>query len=255
MPENSPNSGPALPGQTPDSTDLALFTDLYELTMLQTYFNENLFQEAVFSLFMRRLPQAHEDETAAFKAFLSCYPETVLLGDTYDTLAGIRKIIEIARTLGSDFKVRGVRLDSGDLLSLSRDVRQALDGAGLYHVEIFASGNLDEYRIAQLAAAGAPINGFGVGTHMGVSLDLPCLDIAYKLCEYAGKGRMKLSSGKPVLPAGRMNLEAIRRFAKDQTACLPDPVKRITPAAPPFPVEISPMLGKSRRKLTQELLS
>jgi nicotinate phosphoribosyltransferase len=461
MPQNSPCAGPALPGQTPDSTELALFTDLYELTMLQAYFNETMFQDAVFSLFVRRLPrernfllacgldtvleylenlrftrssldylrslghfsppfldwlkgfrftgsvhavpegtpvfanepileitaplpqaqlietfvmnqihlqtlvaskarrvvtaaqgrtvvdfgarrmhgtdaalkaarafyiagvsatsnvlagrcyglpvagtmahsyvQAHADETAAFRAFLSCYPETVLLVDTYDTLAGIRKIIQMARTLGSGFKVRGVRLDSGDLLSLSRDVRKTLDKAGLSQVEIFASGNLDEYRIAELVAAGAPIDGFGVGTHMGVSLDVPCLDIAYKLCEYAGEGRMKLSSGKPVLPgpkqvfrvktdngiikdiigcrdeslagdpllvpvmangqrlpAGRKDLEAIRGFAKDQTDGLPGPVKCITPADPPFPVEISPRLETYRQTLKQTLLS
>ncbi|RME69098.1 MAG: nicotinate phosphoribosyltransferase [Alphaproteobacteria bacterium] len=144
--------------------------------------------------------QAHDDEAGAFRAFVRSYPETVLLVDTYDTLAAIDKVIALARALGADFKVRAVRLDSGDLAVLARQVRRLLDDAGLGHVEIFASGGLDEHAIAALIAAGAPIDGFGVGTSMGVSSDAPDLDIAYKLCEYAGKGRLKLSAAKPVLP-------------------------------------------------------
>lgn len=166
--------------------------------------------------------QAHDDEAEAFKAFVSSFPETVLLVDTYDTLRGIRQVIELADILGKDFKVKGVRLDSGDLLALSRDVRKALDDAGLKQVEIFASGNLDEYRIAELTNAWAPINGFGVGTHMGVSLDVPCMDIVYKLCEYAGEGKLKLSSGKPVLPGPKQvfRIEQAGRFVKDVIGCM-----------------------------------
>jgi nicotinate phosphoribosyltransferase len=144
--------------------------------------------------------QAHEDEAQAFADFARIYPSTVLLVDTYDTIAGVRKVVDLARTLGEDFRVQAVRLDSGDLLALARGAREVLDGAGLTQVEIFASGSLDEDAIAALLAAGAPIDGFGVGTAMGVSSDAPSLDIAYKLTEYAGKGRLKLSSGKPVLP-------------------------------------------------------
>ncbi|WP_260291440.1 nicotinate phosphoribosyltransferase [Sedimenticola hydrogenitrophicus] len=144
--------------------------------------------------------QAHEDEAAAFRAFARLYPQTILLVDTYDTLAGVGKVIALAQTFGKDFQVRGVRLDSGDLAQLAGAARQLLDSAGLQRVEIFASGGLDEDAIAGLLASGAPIDGFGVGTHMGVSSDAPDLDIAYKLCEYAGEGRLKLSSGKPVLP-------------------------------------------------------
>jgi nicotinate phosphoribosyltransferase len=144
--------------------------------------------------------QAHEDEAQAFADFARIYPSTVLLVDTYDTIAGVRKVVDLARTLGEDFRVQAVRLDSGDLLALARGAREVLDDAGLTQVEIFASGSLDEDAIAALLAAGAPIDGFGVGTAMGVSSDAPSLDIAYKLTEYAGKGRLKLSSGKPVLP-------------------------------------------------------
>ena len=96
--------------------------------------------------------------------------------------------------------MRAVRLDSGDLADLASKTRAMLDEAGLHHVEIFASGGLDEDAIAEIVAKGAPITGFGVGTSMGVSQDAPGLDIAYKLCAYGGRGRLKLSTGKPVLP-------------------------------------------------------
>lgn len=149
--------------------------------------------------------QAHQSEAEAFKAFAELYPETVLLVDTYDTLDGVRRVIALAQELGDGFHVRAVRLDSGDLGELARDARSLLDRAGLAQVEVFASGGLDEGAIAELIRQGAPIDGFGVGTAMGVSNDAPTLDIAYKLCEYAGQGRLKLSPGKPILP-GRKQL-------------------------------------------------
>jgi nicotinate phosphoribosyltransferase len=158
--------------------------------------------------------QAHENESAAFRAFAQVFPETTLLVDTYDTLAGVKKVIDLAQTLGDEFHVKAVRLDSGDLLALSRETRQLLDEADLRNVEIFASGGLDEDAIAALVSAGAPIDGFGVGTSMGVSSDAPDLDIAYKLSEYAGKGRLKLSTGKPILP-GRKQVFRIEKDGED----------------------------------------
>ena len=157
--------------------------------------------------------QAHQDEAAAFRKFARLYPDTVLLVDTYDTLAGVSKVIALAKTLGEDFQVKAVRLDSGNLLALSKETRRLLDRAGLSRVEIFASGGLDEERIAQLISANAPIDGFGVGSSMGVSDDAPVLDIAYKLCEYAGQGRLKLSTGKPVLPGRK---QVFRMMEKDR---------------------------------------
>jgi nicotinate phosphoribosyltransferase len=136
----------------------------------------------------------------AFRAFTALYPDAILLVDTYDTLAGVRHVIALARELGEAFKVRAVRLDSGDLVELVAQARAMLDEAGLQRVEIFASGSLDEDAIAAIVAKGAPITGFGVGTSMGVSQDAPGLNIAYKLCAYGGRGRLKLSAGKPVLP-------------------------------------------------------
>jgi nicotinate phosphoribosyltransferase len=144
--------------------------------------------------------QAHKNEARALADFARLYPETVLLVDTYDTLTGIERVIDLARQLGNEFKVRGVRLDSGDLGALAHAGRQRLDEAGLGNVEIIASGGLDEDQIAELLRNDAPIDGFGVGTSMGVSSDAPDFDIAYKLAEYAGQGRLKLSSGKPILP-------------------------------------------------------
>jgi nicotinate phosphoribosyltransferase len=87
--------------------------------------------------------QAHENEMSSFRAFAGVFPETVLLVDTYDTLDGVRKVIDLAKTLGEDFKVKAVRLDSGDLLALSKEARRLLDEAGLKKVEIFASGGLN----------------------------------------------------------------------------------------------------------------
>ncbi len=144
--------------------------------------------------------QAHDDEYEAFRAFARVYPKAVLLVDTYDTLAGVQKVIDLARELGSNFHVPAVRLDSGDLRELSFETRRLLDRAGLAAVRIFASGGLDEDEIARLVASGAPIDGFGVGAEMGVSRDAPTLDMAYKLVEYAGRGRVKLSTGKAMLP-------------------------------------------------------
>lgn len=144
--------------------------------------------------------QAHPDQLAAFRAFTRSFPRTTLLVDTYDTLEGVRDVVKLARELGDAFQVRAIRLDSGDLLELSRQARQLLDEAGLQRVEIVASGNLDEEAIERLLQRGALINAFGVGTAMGTSDDVPHLDIVYKLVSYAGRGRVKLSPGKMVLP-------------------------------------------------------
>lgn len=144
--------------------------------------------------------QAHGDERAAFRAFSRTFPGSALLVDTYDTLEGVRHVIELIKSVPQEVKVSAVRLDSGDLELLARETRRLLDAAGLRSIGIFASSGLDEYSISGLVAAGAPIDGFGVGTGMSVSDDAPALDIVYKLSEYDGEGRTKLSSNKPILP-------------------------------------------------------
>jgi len=154
--------------------------------------------------------QAHDDEMDAFRAFTELYPETVLLVDTYDTLEGVRKVVRLAEERGDDFAVRALRLDSGDMGKLAKETREILDRAGLDEVEIFASGGLDEYEIRRLLENGAPIDGFGVGTRMGVAGDAPSLDMAYKLTEYGGHGRLKLSSGKKILPGPKQVWREVR---------------------------------------------
>lgn len=142
--------------------------------------------------------EAFATEIASFRAFADTFPGPVtLLIDTYDTLRGAEHAIEIARELRARGRsVRAVRLDSGDLGTLSRQVRRMLDDAGLPEIRIIASGGLDEYELAALVGAGAPIDAFGVGTRLGTSADAPTLDMAYKLVAYDGRPCLKLSTGK-----------------------------------------------------------
>jgi nicotinate phosphoribosyltransferase len=141
-------------------------------------------------------------EIEAFQAFHRLFPEhTTLLIDTYDTLEGARSAAKIGPGVGA------VRLDSGDLLSLSRQVREILDAAGLVQTRIFASGDLNEWRIGDLLAAGAPIDLFGVGTDMAVSRDAPALGGVYKLVAQEVEGvrrpAMKLSTDKATYPEAK----------------------------------------------------
>ena len=156
--------------------------------------------------------EAHDAEMEAFRRFADLYPETILLVDTYDTLDGVRKVIDLAEERGDDFRVRGIRLDSGDLADLAKKARRLLDEAGLSEVQIVASGGLDEHVIADLLARGAPIDGFGVGTKMGTVDDQPGLDSAYKLCGYDGEPRMKLSTDKSNLPGRK---QVVRQYDGD----------------------------------------
>ena len=146
--------------------------------------------------------QAHADESAAFAAFAREQPENaILLIDTYDTERAAHKVVQLARTLAAEgIAIKGVRIDSGDLAEHARRVRAILDAAGLVAVTIFASGNLDEFRVRDLLARGAPIDGFGIGTRMNTSADAPYLDCAYKLQEYDGEPRRKRSEGKATWP-------------------------------------------------------
>ncbi|MBA4742406.1 MAG: nicotinate phosphoribosyltransferase [Azoarcus sp.] len=237
--------------------------------------------------------QAHDDEREALRAFAQTFPDTVVLVDTYDTLAGVRKVIDLV--CSGEARIGAVRLDSGDLLELARASRRLLDAAGLQHVGIVASGGLDEDRIAELVAAGAPIEGFGVGSSMGVSDDAPNLDIAYKLCEYDGRGRLKLSSGKPVLPGRKQvfrtlldgravgdviaradeslagepllhpvmrdgrrlhppaDLDALRTHAQESIARLPHALQALEAAEPGYPVSVSAALREHQQQVAERI--
>jgi nicotinate phosphoribosyltransferase len=159
----------------------------------------------VFGTMAHSFVQAHDDEAAAFERFAQCHPAgATLLLDTYDTEAAARKVVALADRLRQrGIRVSGVRLDSGELAALARSVRGILDAGGLRECSIFASGNLDEHRLRELIAAGAPIDGFGVGSSLVTSSDAPFLDAVYKLQEYAGRPRRKRSTGKATWPGRR----------------------------------------------------
>lgn len=146
-----------------------------------------------------------EDEIDAFRAYSRMFPErSILLLDTYDTFSGAHAAVEVAHEMESDgHHLTGVRLDSGDFNTLSRQVRSILDDANLNYVRIVASGGLDEYEIDRLVSGGAPIDMFGVGTRVGVSADAPSCDMVYKMVSYNDRPVMKLSEGKVSLPAAK----------------------------------------------------
>lgn len=161
----------------------------------------------VFGTASHAFVMACPSETEAFQRYHRAFPgEMLLLIDTYDTLRGVKRAIALGDPL------KGVRLDSGDLLALSREVRRMLDDAGYRDTHIVASGDLDEFRIAELLAAGAPIDTFGVGTALVTSRDAPALEGVYKLVEIGdgtlAQGRIKTSSGKETLPGRKQVFRA-----------------------------------------------
>jgi nicotinate phosphoribosyltransferase len=238
----------------------------------------------VFGTMAHSYIQAHASELDAFEAFVREFPETTLLVDTYETLDGVRHVIELAQKLQERFRVRAVRLDSGNLGELARAARRMLDEAGLSQVGIFASSGLDEYEIQRLVGQGAPIDAFGVGTKLAVSEDAPALDMAYKLVEYAGIARTKRSTGKVLLPGRKQiyrqwvqdqmvedvlaawdedvpgqpllvprmqdghrtvappPISDVRQYVQQQLAALPDALRQLDTADPPYPVQLSPRL-------------
>jgi len=143
-----------------------------------------------------------EQEMDAFRAFIASFPNnSILLIDTYDTLAGARKAVEIAKEMAANGqRLQGVRIDSGDLKKLAIEVRRIFDEAGLKSVKIIGSGGLDEFDLADFTVADVPYDSYGVGTKMGVSADAPWFDIAYKLVEYHERPVLKLSTGKVSWP-------------------------------------------------------
>jgi len=168
----------------------------------------------IFGTMAHSYIQVHDDEAEAFENFARARPKNLtLLIDTYDTEAAARKVVALApRLKAAGISIGGVRLDSGDLITLSKAVRRILDEGGLRDVTIFASGGLDETVIAKIIRSGAPIDGFGIGSSLTTSYDAPGLDCAYKLEEYAGLPRRKRSAGKATWPGRK---QVWRRFGAD----------------------------------------
>ncbi len=170
----------------------------------------------VFGTMAHSFVQAHDSEESAFERFARVRPKALtLLIDTYDTERGAEIVARLAPKLARDgISVAAVRLDSGDLAAHARAVRRILDDAGLQAVRIFASGGLDDLSLLSLCRSGVPIDGFGVGTSLTTSSDAPALDCAYKLQEFAGRPRRKLSEGKATWPGRK---QVYRRFQSDDT--------------------------------------
>jgi nicotinate phosphoribosyltransferase len=178
---------------------------------------------------------ALKDEELAFERYARLFPESsVLLIDTYDTLAAVDRIIE------AGLKPVGVRLDSGDLAELAFEVRRRFDAAGLRDTKILLSGDLDEYKIAELVAQKVPVDGFGVGTSLVVSTDAPSLGGIYKLVEIensAGKSyHAKFSEEKATHPGTKQVYrfrDATGIFARDLIACSGERVQAGEPLLQP----------------------
>ncbi|MFA5114885.1 MAG: nicotinate phosphoribosyltransferase [Candidatus Omnitrophota bacterium] len=174
-------------------------------------------------------------EIDSFLAYSRVFPDkSTLLVDTYDVKKGIDNAVIAGLYLkGKGYSLRGIRLDSGDIVYWSRKARRMLDARGFRKVGIVASGNLDEFKIKKLLQKGALVESFGVGTNMGTSIDAPCLDVIYKLSEISDEAgrflpKMKLSRGKATYP-GRKQVFRIRDkaagYAKDILALESEDIK------------------------------
>lgn len=179
----------------------------------------------VFGTMAHSFVMSYEKEIDAFRAFTKTFPnKSTLLLDTYSDFAGAEKAVIVAKELEkAGHKLIGVRIDSGDLAQTSKKIRALLDQNGLEYITIFASGDLDEYKITELQEKDAEINAYGVGTKMGTSTDYPYLDVIYKLSEVGNsKGIfspiMKLSEGKITLPGRKQ----VYRFTDQKGQYLKD---------------------------------
>lgn len=158
--------------------------------------------------------QVHGDEMTAFETFARARPDgVVLLIDTYDTEQGARKVVELAPRLQADgIAIRGVRIDSGDLTVMSKKVRAILDAGGMKDTLILVSGGINEDVLQGMMKDGAPIDGFGIGVNLAASIDAPSLDCAYKLQDYRGTPKRKLSEGKQTWPGRK---QVYRAYGSD----------------------------------------
>jgi nicotinate phosphoribosyltransferase len=188
--------------------------------------------------------QVHDNEKQAFEDFARARPEgVILLIDTYDTEAGARKVVALAPKLKADgIAIRGVRIDSGDLTAMARKVRRILDDGGLNDAIILVSGGVNEDVLQVMMREKAPIDGFGIGVSLDVSTDVPALDCAYKLQEYAGKPRRKLSEGKVTWPGRK---QVWRTY--DTEGCMRGDILSLETDKQPGEPLIEPVLRQGKR--------
>ena len=205
-----------------------------------------------------------DSELDAFNAYADSFPHnSTLLVDTYDTMQGVRNAIAVAKRMQRQgHALNAIRLDSGDLRTLSVEARRMLDAAGLSSVQVLASGGLDEFQIDRLLREGAAIDGFGVGTNVGTSADYPWLDCVYKLVQYDGRHTLKLSDGKETLVGAKQifrRVDADGLYLGDTIGCADEPVPD---DAKPLLYEVmrdgkrtanAPSLDELRTRTTKEL--
>jgi nicotinate phosphoribosyltransferase len=166
--------------------------------------------------------QAHDSEAEAFGAFIQTYKDlSILIVDTHEPVEGIRKAAEAAKAYNESdsIKIKGIRIDGGDLAALSRFARKHFDDHQVPFMKIFVSGNLNEFVIRQLIETNAPIDGFGAGTWFATSPFAPYVDSAYKLIEYSGKPRHKSSPGKATYPGRKAILRKGNGPFEKDTVC------------------------------------
>ena len=182
------------------------------------------FKIPIYGTMAHSFVMTFEKEEKSFEAYSKTFPNTsTFLVDTYNTLKGVEKASFVAKELEKQgHKLKAIRLDSGDLVALSKSARKILDKKNLKYVQVFGSGNLDEYKIEELLRKGALIDAFGVGTAMGVSKDAPYCDVVYKLVELTNHGKllptMKLSKGKVTYPGVKQVCRIVDKngdYAKD----------------------------------------
>jgi nicotinate phosphoribosyltransferase len=209
-----------------------------------TVLAEATFGIPIFGTMAHSFIQAHDDESDAFLHFAESQPDNVvLLLDTYDTEAAARKVVSLAPRLRSaGISIKGIRLDSGNLMEHARRVRKILDAGGLQEVKILASGGLDEFALARLLKEGAPIDGFGIGSRLDTSADAPYLDSVYKLQEYAGRPRRKRSEGKATWP-GRKQVDRLY----DAEGRMAEDLLRLEREQPEGEGLITPVMQNGRR--------
>jgi nicotinate phosphoribosyltransferase len=188
-------------------------------TATSNLFASRLFNFSPTGTMAHSFVQVHDSEEQSFHDFSEKYGENaILLVDTYDSIEGIKKAAKVAKEFSRQkgIKIKGIRLDSGDLVSLSKFARKYFQEQGISFLKIFASGDLDEFKICDLIKSGAQIDGFGIGTNFAVSRSAPAVEIVYKIVQYGNKGVSKSSPDKQSRP-GRKSITRIKNkfYKKD----------------------------------------
>lgn len=194
----------------------------------------------------------HESQEQSFRNFTEAYGEnSILLVDTYDSIEGIKEAANLAKQLyeEKDIKIRGIRIDSGDLVKLSNIARKHFREKGVSFLKIFVSGDLDEFKIDDLLKQGAQIDGFGIGTNFAVSRYAPAIEIIYKIVQYSEKEVFKTSPGKQTRPGRKTIIRIKNKYYKR------DVVSRLQPKADDLltPFRSAEQIQTIQQRLTSEL--